>query len=158
MINLLELGAAVVVVDFVTVLLSKFFNLGKSLDAWYAKFGLLAILSDCLIIVLGIQLALLIDPTAGVFHLLLMAVCIQIFHDMWFYFFVVQPLPRGQNEIIDLFKDYSAENSYKIVIADTLMVSSTVLLAHYFQKLNEQVVAFVGLLGTYALTYIIYTH
>jgi uncharacterized protein YacL len=156
--KLLDILSAVVVVDFVTIVLSKFFHLGKSLDKWYAKFGMTAVLSDCLIIVLGIQLALLIEPKAGWFQLIMLAMAIQIFHDIWFYFGVIQPVPRGQNEIIDLFKEYAQENSWKIVVADSTMVVSTVVLAEVFSNYHESVVSFVGLLGTYALTYIIYTH
>jgi uncharacterized protein YacL len=156
--KLLDILSAVVVVDFVVIVLSKFFNLGKSLDKWYAKFGMTAVLSDCLIIVLGIQLALLIEPKAGWFHLLMMVMAIQIFHDIWFYFGVIQPVPHGHNEIIDLFKEYAQENSWKIVVADSAMVVSTVVLAEVLSNYHESVVTFVGLLGTYALTYIIYTH
>jgi len=155
--KLLDIVSAVVVVDFVTIVLSKFFNLGKSLDKWYAKFGMTAVLSDCLIIILGIQLALLIEPKAGWFHLLMMALAIQVFHDIWFYFAIVIPIPKGHNEIIDLFKEYADENSYKIVVADSLMVVSTVVLAETLSYYQESLVAFVGLLATYALTYIIYT-
>jgi uncharacterized protein YacL len=155
--KLLDIVSAVVVVDFVTIVLSKFFNLGKSLDKWYAKFGMTAVLSDCLIIILGIQLALLIEPKAGWFHLLMMALAIQVFHDIWFYFAIVVPIPKGHNEIIDLFKEYADENSYKIVVADSLMVVSTVVLAETLSYYQESLVAFVGLLATYALTYIIYT-
>jgi uncharacterized protein YacL len=155
--KLLDILSAVVVVDFVTIVLSKFFNLGKSLDKWYAKFGMTAVLSDCLIIVLGIQLALLIEPKAGWFHLLVIALAIQIFHDIWFYFAVVVPIPKGHNQIIDLFKEYADENSWKIIVADSLMVGSTVVLAETLSYYQESVVSFVGLLATYALTYIIYT-
>jgi uncharacterized protein YacL len=155
--KLLDILSAVVVVDFVTIVLSKFFNLGKSLDKWYAKFGMTAVLSDCLIIILGIQLALLIEPKAGWFHLLMIALAIQVFHDIWFYFAIVVPIPKGHNQIIDLFKEYADENSYKIVVADSLMVVSTVVLAETLSYYQESVVAFVGLLATYALTYIIYT-
>lgn len=156
--KLLDILSAVVVVDFATVVLSKFFNLGKSLDKWYAKFGMTAVLSDCLIIVLGIQLAQLLAPAAGWYQLMVMAMAIQIFHDIWFYFAVVVPIPRGHNEMIDLFKEYASENSWKIVVADSLMVLSTVGLAQVLSKLDEQLVVFTGLLATYALTYIIYTH
>ncbi len=155
--KLLDILSAVVVVDFVTIVLSKFFNLGKSLDKWYAKFGMTAVLSDCLIIVLGIQLALLIEPKAGWFHLLVIALAIQIFHDIWFYFAVVVPIPKGHNQIIDLFKEYADENSWKIIVADSLMVGSTVILAELLSYYHESVVSFVGLLATYAITYIIYT-
>lgn len=156
--HLLEFGIAAAVVDFATLVASKFFNLGRSLDEWYARFGMVAVLSDCLVVLLGIQLALLIEPKAGVFHLLVMAVCIQIVHDIFFYFLVIQPIPTGQNEIIDLFKRYANENSYKIVLYDSFMIGSTVLLASYFQKLQVPVVHFIGLLTVYALTYIVYTH
>jgi hypothetical protein len=155
--KLLDILSAVVVVDFVTIGLSKFFNLGKSLDKWYAKFGMTAVLSDCLIIILGIQLALLIEPKAGWFHLLVIALAIQIFHDIWFYFAIVVPIPKGHNQIIDLFKEYADENSWKIIVADSLMVGSTVILAETLSYYHESVVSFVGLLATYALTYIIYT-
>jgi len=156
--KLLDIVSAVVVVDFVTIVLSKFFHLGKSLDKWYAKFGMTAVVSDCLIIILGIQLALLIEPKAGWFHLLFMAIAIQIVHDIWFYFGVIQPIPAGHNEVIDLFKEYASENSWKIVVADSLMVGSTVLLAQQLSHFHESVVMFMGMLATYALTYIIYTH
>lgn len=153
-----EILEAVAVVDFFTIVLSKFFNLGKSLDKWYAKFGMTAVLSDCLIIVLGIQLALIIEPKAGFFMILLTAMCIQIFHDILFYFLVIQPIPKGHNEVIDLFKEYADENSWKIIVADSLMVLSTVSLAQYFTFLPKLMGQFYGLLALYGLTYIIYTH
>jgi uncharacterized protein YacL len=155
--TLLDIGAAAVLVDFGTIVLSKFFNLGKSLDKWYAKFQLLAVLSDCLIIVLGIQLAYILAPTASFFHVLFLALFIQILHDILFYFFVVLPIPAGHNQIIDLFKEYGAENSYKIILYDSFMVASTLLLATYLHRFDIRVVSFAGLLGVYALTYIIYT-
>jgi uncharacterized protein YacL len=156
--KLLDILSAVAVVDFATILISKFFNLGKSLDKWYAKFGMTAVLSDCLVIVLGILLALLINPKASILNLVLLAVFIQIVHDVVFYFAVVRPVPKGQNEMIDLFKEYASENSYKVVIADSVMIASTVLLADYFSKISDSIVVFTGLLSTYALSYIIYTH
>ena len=156
--DLLDIGAAVVVVDFVTVSLSKVFNFGKSLDKWYAKFGLLALLSDCLIIVLGIQLAIILAPQAQPYHVALIALAIQVTHDILFYFLVVDALPAGRNEIIDLFKEYAAENSWKVVVADSLMLLSTITLASLFHMYDTNLIVFIGLLGTYALTYIIYTH
>jgi uncharacterized protein YacL len=156
--KLLDILSAVAVVDFVVIALSKIFNLGKSLDTWYAKFGMTAVLSDCLVIVLGILLALLINPKASLLNLVLLAVFIQIVHDLVFYFAVIRPVPKGQNEIIDLFKEYASENSWKIIVADSAMIASTVLLADYFSKISDSIVVFTGLLSTYAITYIIYTH
>lgn len=155
--NLLDIGIAAAVVDFTTIVISKFFNMGKSLDKWYSKFGMTAVLSDVLVIVLGIQLALFIEPKIGVQYIAAIAVCIQIVHDILFYFLVIETVPRGQNEMIDLFKEYASENSYKIVLYDSLMIAGTVFLADYLSKFHQSAVNFIGLLTVYGLTYIVYT-
>lgn len=155
--ELLDLISAVLVVDFATIVLSKFFNLGKSLDKWYAKFGMTAVLSDGLVIILGIQIAMFIWPKVGVVYTAILAVWIQIIHDILFYFLVIETVPRGHNHMIDLFKEYAAENSWKIVVYDSAMISGTVFLANYLHQFNTSAVSFVGLLATYALTYIVYT-
>ena len=151
---LADIASAVVWVDFATIVLHKIFGLGKSLDKWYEHFGILAVISDCLVIVLGILVAKMFFPQ---YPLLYAAVAVQIVHDILFYIFVILPTPRGQNQIIDLFKEYAVENSWKIVAYDSLMVASTVLLAQQFATMKKSNVTFLGLLGAYALTYIIYT-
>ena len=151
---LADIASAVVWVDFATIVLHKVFGLGKSLDKWYEHFGILAVISDCLVITLGILLAKMFFPQSP---LLYAAVAIQIAHDLLFYQFVIVPTPRGHNQIIDLFKEYAVENSWKVVAYDSLMVASTVLLAQQFATMKKSNVTFLGLLGAYALTYIIYT-
>lgn len=151
--NILNITTAVVWVDFVTIALSKFFHLGKSLDTWYAKFGMTAVLSDCLVIILGILLAQFLFPQ----NVLLASVVIQLVHDYLFYLGVILPIPHGHNAMIDLFKGYAKESSYKILIADSLMIGSSVLIAETLGSVSPQVVTFLGLLGVYALTYIVYT-
>jgi uncharacterized protein YacL len=155
--NVLDIGIAAAIVDFTTIVISKFFNMGKSLDKWYSKFGMTAVLSDVLVIVLGVQLAMFIEPKIGVQYIAAFAVCIQIVHDILFYFLVIETVPQGQNEMIDLFKEYASENSWKIVVYDSVMIGSTVFLAHTLAKLHDKTVSFIGLLTVYALTYIIYT-
>jgi len=151
---LTDIAAAVVWVDFATIVLHKIFGLGKSLDKWYEHFGIVAVISDCLVIVLGILLAKMFLPQ---FPLVYSAVAIQIIHDLLFYQFVVIPTPRGHNQVIDLFKEYATEKAWKIVAYDSLMMASTVLLAQQFATMKNRSVSFLGLLGAYALTYIIYT-
>ena len=155
--NLLELASAVVWVDFFTILLSKYFKLGKSLDKWYAQYGLVAILSDCLIILLGILFIKLLIPSASLGTLLFFCILFQLVHDYLFYIFVIKALPQGRNSIIDLFKEYAAENSWKILVADSLMISATILGAELLSEYSKEIQSFVGLLGAYSLTYIIYT-
>jgi uncharacterized protein YacL len=155
--NLLHLSSAVVWVDFIVIILSKVFHLGKSLDKWYAQFGIVAVLSDCLIILLGILIAQFLVPKASLEFLIFVAVCVQLIHDYLFYIFVIKPLPKGQNSMIDLFKEYAEENSWKILVADSLMISATIFGASYLETISSSATSFTGLLGLYALTYIIYT-
>lgn len=156
--DLLHISSAVVWVDFVTMALSKVFSMTRSLDVWYQKFGIVAVASDCLVIILGILLAQFIVPNASVTTLALTSIAIQIVHDVLFYVGVILPIPKGHNSMIDLFKTYSAEGSYKIVLADSLMIGGTVFLGDYLTKLDDKIVTFIGLLGVYALTYILYTN
>ncbi len=152
--DLVHISSAVVWIDFVTIALSKIFNLGRTLDVWYSQFGIVAVISDCLVIVLGIMIAQLFFPTLP---LIPTAIAIQIVHDILFYLFVIMPIPVGHNAMIDLFKSYSAENGWKILLADSIMIGSTVVLADYLKTLKSSHISFIGLLGVYALTYIIYT-
>ena len=149
--------SSVVWIDFITIVLSKYFNLGRSLEKWYHKFGIVAVLSDCLVIILGILLVEIILPDASVFALCVGVVIAQLIHDLVLYQFVILPLPTATNEIIDLFKEYSTENSWKILVADSLMMVSSVLLASQLDTVPITQVSFLGLLGVYALSYIIYT-
>ena len=152
--NLLHISSAVVWVDFFTIALHRMMGLGNSLDKWYTQFGIVALLSDCLVIVIGILIAKMFFPT---FPLLPTAIAIQIIHDMLFYLLVILPIPRGHNSMIDLFKDYANENGWGILVADSIMIGSTVLIGDYLSSLSVPIVQLTGLSGLYALTYILYT-
>ena len=155
--KLSSIASSVVWIDFITIVLSKYFNLGRSLDKWYHQFGAVAVLSDCLVIILGILLVEIILPDASIFALCMGVVIAQIIHDLVLYQFVIRPLPVGTNAIIDLFKEYASENSWKILVADSTMMVSSVLLASQLDSVPITQVSFIGLLGVYALSYIIYT-
>jgi ABC-type enterochelin transport system permease subunit len=139
------------------MLASKYIPMTKSLNKWYDQFGIVAVASDCLIIVLGILLAKILFPSATGWNLVLFAVMIQLVHDVLFYFFIVKPLPTGTNRMIDLFKEYGSEGGWKILAFDSFMIGSTVLIADVLEEYSFQEQSFVGLLGVYALTYVLYT-
>lgn len=154
---MLSILASVVWVDFFTILLSKYVPLGVTLNKWYSEFGMFALLSDCLVIVLGILLAKMLFPQASGWNLVLIAVIIQLVHDGLFYLLVIKPLPTGTNKMIDLFKGYASEISWKILPYDSFMIASTVLLASVLEEHPIQTQSFIGLLGVYALTYVTFT-
>ena len=152
--NLLHISSAVVWVDFFTIALHRMMGLGNSLDKWYTQFGIVAVISDCLVIVIGILIAKMFFPS---FPLLPTAIAIQVLHDILFYLIVILPIPRGHNSMIDLFKDYANENGWGILVADSIMIGSTVLIGDYLSKLSVPIVQLTSLTGLYALTYILYT-
>ena len=71
---------------------------------------------------------------------MLLAVVVQIVHDLSFYKLVVS-IPRGKSLIVDLFKDYGEENGFSAIISDSLMMISSCLLTSLFsleiQYLND---------------------
>ena len=153
-----SLLTATAIVDFAVIVISKLFPLTKSLGTWYADFGVVAVASDILIIVLGIALAILISPGISGWNLVGLAVLIQVVHDVLFYVGVIRGVPAGQNKIIDLFKKYAAEGSWKIILADAAMVGSSVLLMEYLENnISDDSIRFTGILAVYSLLYIIYT-
>lgn len=153
-----SLLTATAIVDFAVIVISKLFPLTKALGTWYAEFGVVAVASDILIIVLGIALAMLLSPGISGWSLVGLAILIQIVHDVLFYVGVIRGVPTGQNKIIDLFKKYAAEGSWKIIVADAAMVGSSVLIMEYLENnIPDDQIRFLGILVVYALLYIIYT-
>lgn len=153
-----SLLTATAIVDFVVIVLSKIFPLTKALGSWYADFGVVAVASDVLIIVLGIALAMLLAPGISGWNLVAFAIVIQVIHDVLFYVGIIRGVPAGQNAIIDLFKRYAAEGSWKIIVADAAMIGSSVLLMEYLENnVPEDYIRFIGVLAVYSLLYIIYT-
>lgn len=152
----LSLFTSVAWVDFAVIGLSKIVPLTQSLKQWYKDFGVVAVTQDILILVLGITLAQFIFPGISGWSLIMTAVSIQLVHDILFYVGVIRQVPDGQNKIIDLFKKYAAEGSWKILIADALMVASSVLVMEYLDATyTDDQVGFLGILAVYSLLYII---
>jgi len=155
--NIIALVVAVLWVDLIVIIISLYGLLGTTIREWYAKFGPVAVLSDCLVIILVIMLANFLYPEASTIELILLALILQLVHDGLFYVLVIQQVPEGQNGIIDLFKKYAAEGSYRILIADALMVLASVLGQYYLETQTLEITSFLGFLGTYAISYSIYT-
>jgi hypothetical protein len=156
---------AVLVVDFVVILLSKYpgnspyINV-NALDKWYNKFGIFAIASDVLSILLGLAITRYIYTALDLknpLYFLAILVLVQLIHDIFFYLAIIIKLPSGHNEMIDVFKEYAVEAGAKILGADALMMIFSALIASLLKSSSDHVTSFVALLISYALCYIIYT-
>ena len=58
-----------------------------------------------------------------------LAVTLQIAHDILFYLFFIN-VPRGVNKMLDTFKDYANEASYRAILADSGMMIMASLIAY----------------------------
>lgn len=167
--DILLLLIAVLVVDVIVIFMVRFLPevFGQNLNRWYDLFGLNAVLADVLIIVLGFVIAryvytLYVKPKygEGKWSPLMftgVAVAIQLIHDLGFYYGIIQQVPRGQNMMIDVFKDYATTGGAKILFGDALLMIASSAVAMILKSQPMHIVSGVGLLTSYALPYILYT-
>jgi hypothetical protein len=163
--RLISLLSSALWIDFTVMALIKvvpgpiwFLPPTGALSLWYDKFGLAAVAADVLSLMLGVLVATFLFPGAIGLQLVMGAIFVQMIHDIFFYFVVIQGLPQGQNEMIDVFKSYASEGGWTILLADALMITSVVALARLSDLLfSYRVIAFQALLGMYSLIYITYT-
>jgi hypothetical protein len=153
------------VVEFVVILLTRYagqkpyFNV-TALNQWYNKFGVLAIGSDVFSVLIGIMGARYIYTLAGLhgaLYFLLVLVAFQLAHDVFFYEAVIKPMRKGENQMIDVFKNYAKENGEKILVADAMIVLATAAGGSLLKALPVHCTVATGFVSLYSLCYILYT-
>lgn len=138
---------------------TKLFN-SKFLKNWYESYRLSAVLADVLILMIGIILARLVfkyfNWSWNIYKFIVIVLIIQIIHDILFYILFTS-IPRGTNNMIDLFKDYSKEVGIGAIVGDSFMMLIATLLASYFNSLslNSNIILLIS--SCYLLPYILYT-
>ena len=156
---------AAVVVDFIVIVLTKYpgndpYFKVRALDDWYTQFGTLAMASDILSALIGIMISRYIYTELGLKNPLLfiaIVILVQLIHDVFFYLAIIKQLPLGHNKMIDVFKAYSEENGAKILVADALILLSTVFIASLLKSLDDHITIATLVVTLYSLTYIVYT-
>lgn len=151
----------VIITDMIVILLLIFGIIQSNvLKQWYRELTLSAVIADVLIIVLGIILARFLYPyifsSYKLWQFILLAVGIQCTHDILFYFFCTS-IKRGKSKILDIFKDYGKEKGSKAIIADSLMMISSIMIATYLKgfSLNANIIKLI--VAIYLVPYLIYS-
>ena len=152
---------SVIITDiFVIILLISGLIKSKILENWYKTLTLSAVIADVLIIVIGIILTRFFYPHIfskyTLVKFLILAVVIQITHDIFFYLFS-KSVKRGKSRILDIFKDYGKEKGFGAIVADSLMIISSILIATYLKgkTLNANIIILI--FSVYLVPYMIYT-
>ncbi len=131
----------------------------RVLRKWYEEYNLSAVIADILIILIGLiivrALYYRIFTQFSIFKFIALALIVQYVHDMLFYAFF-KSVPRGMNRMLDTFKDYANEVSFKAVLADGGMMVMAALVASYLAglTLNGNIIFLIILL--YLLPYLLY--
>ena len=157
----LPIIAAALIVDMVILFRIDlgYINI-KSLNAWYNKFGLLAVIADVLSIVIGIIIARFLYPVIfsqySLIMFLLLTCMVQITHDVSFAL-LFNSIPRNKSQILDVFKDYGKEVGIAILMVDSIMMVSTILLGSYLASLQTNSVIVIFIISLYILPYLLYS-
>ena len=156
----LPILTAILLVDIIGIILSNADIIkSKFLKHWYQRFLLSAVLADVLVIFIGVIFVRAIYPYIfdkfSIINFILLMVVIQITHDILFYIMITL-IPRGSNQMIDIFKDFADEVSFNVIIGDSIMVIAVGLIASYLANFdaNTNIIIFAVLL--YLLQYLLY--
>jgi len=154
------------IVEVLTIFFTKYFpdTLGKPLNQWYDQFQLSAVLCDAGILIIGVILTQFLytyffAPTHGWNPLIFLAVLVgvQLLHDLFFYFAVIQPIPKGHNDMMDTMKTYSKGAGPMILVGDAILVLATATIAMALKEQSIPTLMFAGLGAAYTIPYILTT-
>ena len=156
----LPLFNAVLITDLFVILLSNMKIIQSSvLIKWYADYNLSAVIADVLIIFIGLIIVraiyYYIFTEFSILKFVALALVVQFIHDMLFYA-LFSSVPRGMNRMLDTFKDYAKEVSYKAVLADGGMIAMASLIASLLAGKNLNTNLIVMISSLYLLPYILY--
>jgi hypothetical protein len=156
----LPLFNAVLITDlFVIFLLNTRVIKSQVLRQWYSQYNLSAVIADVLIILIGLIITraiyYYIFDSFSIVKFIILAVVVQISHDILFYVFFTN-IPRGVNKMIDTFKDYANDVSYRAILADSGMMIMSCLIASYLVNKNTNTNIIVLISFIYLLPYLLY--
>jgi hypothetical protein len=152
-------GAIMTDLIFMLCLMFGVFH-SNMLRKWYQEYSLSGVICDVLILVIGIILARFLYPklfsSYSLLKFILLAVGIQCTHDILFYF-LFTAIPKGKSRIFDTFKAYGKESGGGAILADSLMMISTILIATYLKGLTINVNIITLIVSVYLVPYMIYS-
>ena len=156
----LPLFNSVLITDlFVILLLNTSVIKSQVLRKWYSQYNLSAVIADVLIILIGLIITRAIYyyvfDSFSIVKFVILAVIVQIIHDLLFYI-IFSNIPRGVNKMLDTFKDYANEVSFKAILADSSMMIMSCLIASYLvnKSTNTNIIVLISFL--YLLPYLLY--
>lgn len=141
------------------VTFAKIFINIKSLEGWYKKYRLSAMIADILIgvlyILLGRYLVYKNGLQIGLTAFAGICVLIQIIFDFLFYIFFTI-VPKGSNDMLDFFKGYSKEAGAGALLGDSFLVIMAVVISALLNQSSYDTNIVLLIMSIYLTPYFIY--
>lgn len=141
------------------VTFSRIYYKFVTLEDWYKKYRLMAMVADILIgvlyILLGRYLVYSLDLNIGLTVFALLCVVIQVIFDFLFYLlFTIVPL--GTNHMLDFFKSYSKEVGVNALFGDSVLVVLAVIISALLNARSFDTNIVFLILSVYLAPYFVY--
>ncbi len=138
---------------------SKIYIKIKSLEGWYKKYRLSAMIADILIgvlyILLGRYLVYKSGVNIGLTAFAGICVFVQVIFDFLFYIFFTI-VPRGSNDMLDFFKGYSKEVGAGALLGDSVLVIMAVIISALLNQTSYDTNIVFLIMSIYLTPYFIY--
>lgn len=158
--EILPIGVATLVMINLMITLTRMGVAGgKSLNAYFDNFGLEGVLTNASLVALLFQLARFgytsFYTTGGRPWSPLVFVCVlvvvQMLHDLIFYYGVVNQVPAGKNDMVDILKRYSQENGSRALAGHAAFIIAVAILAMLFKDKSLLFLVTMGVASLYIL-------
>ena len=143
------------------VTFSRLFYNSPSLEGWYKKYRLSAMIADILIgvlyILLGRFLVHKMGLKVGLTAFAAICVGIQILFDFLFYL-LFTIIPRGSNDMLDYFKGYAKEVGVNAIFGDSVLVIFAVVLSALLNTQSFDTNIVLLIVSVYLAPFFVYMH
>jgi uncharacterized protein YacL len=135
------------------------FTRWKTLELWYKKFQLSAVMADIIIVCIGLILSrflykYIFGKKFSIVYFILLTLILQIIHDILFYF-IFSLIPRGKNAMIDIFKDYAKESGVFAVIGDSGIIFFSCIIASILANYSVNINIIFMFIALYFIPYVL---
>ena len=142
------------------VTFSRIYYKFLTLEGWYKKYRLMAMVADILIgvlyILLGRYLVYTLHLNVGLTAFAFLCVVIQVMFDLLFYL-LFTILPLGTNHMLDFFKGYAKEVGVNALFGDSVLVILAVIISAVLNARSFDTNMVFLILSIYLTPYFIYT-
>lgn len=149
---------------FLSIVAARLGNLGGVyLNTYFDVFGLEGVLSNIMLVVILVQVARFIYTSVygsygkewSPFVFICIIMSVQLIHDLIFYFGMLNSLPDGKNDMLDIIKRYARENSKNALGGHVVLLGLTALVAMIMKNMSDLYLLFIPALILYLLPFVL---